>query len=415
MIIPWLVSALLAILGGVFLMAYLVALPTKMSLFLTLLVISLLVWGLVALKYIPRRKLVGAGGLLVVMFLAGYLASTWIYLARSEPGDLPEITRSLQDPGDGRTAILYYTHGEPPAYSPWPWIETFHELDADKASFVPWPFRPYFLSGVRQFYLESGGSAHNKIHQIMLHSLMQAMPETLSQGVRFYQAFLDSPPRPDEAVIQAINEGASKLIVVPVFLTDSSHTIGGQKQVESVEAEKYGVKICFAKPLWNSESLQQMFVARADDQLNGVKTAKVGNLLVGHGQPKDWDAIYPTQTEQENLFRQQVRERLIQAGYAADQIVLAWMEFKQPNVVEGVKQLLEQDVEMVMYFSASISADAIHSDIQVPKEVAHAGAPPQVKLVNMGAWGNSTYVIEAIRQRILECDPTLSGEITSAK
>jgi sirohydrochlorin ferrochelatase len=415
MIISWLVSALLAFLGGVFLLAYWVALPNRMSLYLVLLVVVLLAWGLVTWQAIPKKKLVGAAGLLVVMFLSGYLISTRVYLSRSEPGDLPEVTRSIQDPGDGHTAILYYTHGEPPAYSPWPWIETFHELDADKASFIPWPFRPYFLSRVRQFYLESGGSAHNKVHQIMLHSLIQAMPEALGQGVRFYQAFLDSPPRPDEATIQAINEGASKLIVVPVFLTDSSHTIGGREQVESVEAEKYGVDICFAKPLWDTESLQQMFVARADAHLNGVEKSKVGILLVGHGQPEDWDAIYPTQTEQENLFRQQVRERLIQAGYEADQIVLAWMEFKQPDVVEGVKELLAQDVEMILYFSASISADAIHSDIQVPKEVAHAGAPPQVKLVNMGAWGNSPYVIEAIRQRILECDPALAGDNTAAK
>jgi protoheme ferro-lyase len=410
MIIPWLVLTLLAFLGGIFLMAYLVALPTQMSLYLTLLVLSILVWGLVAWTYLPRRKLAGAAGLLVVLFIAGYLTSTWVYLSRSEPGSLPEITRSPQDPGKGHTAILYYTHGEPPAYSPWPWIETFHELDADQASFVPWPFRPYFLSGVRQFYLESGGSAHNKVHQVMLHSLIQSMPEALRQGARFYQAFLDSPPRPDEATIQAVNEGASKLIVMPVFLTDSSHTIGGREQIEAVGAEKYGVNLCFAKPLWNTESLQQMFVARANAHLNGVEKSKVGILLVGHGQPDDWDAIYPTQTEQENLFRQQVRERLIRDGYQADQIILAWMEFKRPNVVEGVKELLAQNVEMVMYFSASISADAIHSDIQVPKEVARAGAPPQVKLVNMGAWGNSTYVIEAIRQRILECDPTLAGE-----
>ncbi len=415
MIIFWLVLALLAFLGGIFLMAYLVALPTRMSLYLTLLVVTILMWGLVAWNFIPPKNFLGAGGLLVAMFLAGYLISTRVYLSRSEPGDLPEITRSQQDAGKGHTAILYYTHGEPPAYSPWPWIETFHELDADKASFIPWPFRPYFLSRVRQFYLESGGSAHNKVHQIMLHSLIQAMPEALSQGVRFYQAFLDSSPRPDEATIQAINEGASKLIVMPVFLTDSSHTIGGRAQVESIEAEKYGVEVCFARPLWDTQPLQQMFVVRANAHLNGADKSKVGILLVGHGQPDDWDAIYPTQTEQENLFRQQVRERLIQAGYEADQIILAWMEFKHPNVVEGVKQLLAQEIEMIMYFSASISADAIHSDIQVPREVAHAGAPPQVKLVNMGAWGNSPYVIEAIRQRILECDPALAGDSATAK
>jgi protoheme ferro-lyase len=412
--IPWLISAILAVLCGVFFLAYLVASPISMGTFLTLLVAALFAWGLLGWRSFYGKDWLKAVALLVVLFVAGYLVSTRVYLARSEPGELPEITRSPSDPGDGHTAILYYTHGEPPAYSPWPWIETFHELDSDQASFIPWPFRPFFLSAVRQFYLESGGSPHNIVHKIMLHSLIQSMPEALAQNVRFYQAFLDSPPRPDEATIQALNEGASKLIVMPVFLTDSSHTIGGREQVESIEAEKYGVNVCYARPLWDTESLQQMFVARADAHLDGVEKSKVGILLVGHGQPEDWDAIYPTQTEQENLFRQQVRQRLIQAGYKPENIVLAWMDFKQPGAVEGVQELSKNDIELLLYFSASISANAIHSDIQVPKEVAHARVPAQIKTVNMGPWGNSPYVIEAIRQRILECDPSLEKKTANS-
>ena len=402
--IPWLISSTLAILCGIFFLAFLVASPLHMSIYLALLVAVLFCWWLFARRSLHGKDWLKAGALFVVLFVTGYLVSTLIYLSRSEPGELPVITRLPSDPGDGHTAILYYTHGEPPAYSPWPWIETFHELDSDKASFIPWPFRPFFLSTVRQYYLEFGGSAHNAVHKIMLHSLIQAMPEALDQGVHFYQAFLDSPPRPDEATIQAINEGANKLIVMPVFLTDSSHTIGGREQVESVEVERYGVEVCYAKPLWDTEALQQMFVARADAHLDGVEKSKVGILLIGHGQPQDWDAIYPTQTEQENLFRQQVRQRLIQAGYKPENIVLVWMDFKEPDVVEGVHELLENDIELILYFSASISANAIHSEIQVPKEIAHANVPAQIKLVNMGSWGNSPYVIEAIRQRILECD-----------
>jgi protoheme ferro-lyase len=398
---------LLALVCGVALLFYLVASPLHMSIFLGLLVVGLIGWELVAWRFFRGKVLAANLALLLVLALSGYLVSTRIYLSRHEPREMPQITRAPGDPGNGRTAILYYTHGEPPNYSPWPWIETFHELDSDRASFVPWPFRPFFLSGVRQFYLESGGSAHNVVHGIMLHSLIQSMPVALEKDVRFYQAFLDSPLRPDESTIQALNDGYSKLIVMPVFLTDSSHTIGGNEQVASVEPEKYGMEVCYAKPLWDTEALQQMFVARANAHLEGTDKSKVGILLVGHGQPADWDKIYPTQTEQEILFRNQVRERLIQAGYKPENIVLAWMEFKQPNVEEGVRELLTQDVEKVLYFSASISANAIHSDIQVPKEVEHAGAGSGVKLVNMGPWGNSPYVIEAIRQRILECDPEL--------
>jgi protoheme ferro-lyase len=402
---PWILSALLALACGIFFLTYLVASPLQMSLYLALLVGALIIWGLLAWRFFRGWELAADAGLLLVLFVAGYMGATLVYLAQTEQQELSAITRAESDPGDGHTAILYFTHGEPPAYSPMPWIGTFHELDKDGVSFVPWPFRPFFLSNVRREYLAIGGSAHNKVHQIMLHSLMLSMPEELSRGTRFYQAFLDSPPRPDEMAIQAINDGASKLIVLPVFLTESSHTTAGFEMLEQLELEKYGVSVCEAKPLWDTDALQQMFVARADTHLNGVDKAKVGILLVGHGQPDDWDAVYPTQTEQENEFRAQVRERLIQAGYLPDNILLAWMEFKTPKITPAVQQLAAQGVERILVFSASISADSIHSDIQVPESVEAANLPEGIQVINMGAWGNSPLVIDAIRQRINECQP----------
>jgi hypothetical protein len=68
-----------------------------------------------------------------------------------------------------------------------------------------------------------------------------------------------------------------------------------------------------------------------------------------------------------------------------------------------VQKLATQGVERILVFSASISADSIHSDIQVPESVEAADLPDDVQVVNMGAWGNSPLVIEAIRQRIGEC------------
>ena len=65
-------------------------------------------------------------------------------LRRRRKRELPELVR--MDGGDGHTAILYFTHGEPPGYSAQPWIETIRELDHDKVPFVPWLIRPIFLT-----------------------------------------------------------------------------------------------------------------------------------------------------------------------------------------------------------------------------------------------------------------------------
>lgn len=408
-LIYWLLAALLAFSAGVFLLNYLVAKPVRMSLYLAGALILAFIWVVIAWRYFQGWQLLGNVLLGMVFVVAGYLVANGIYLAQEEHRNLPQITRQPGDPSNGHTAVLYYTHGEPPAYSAMPWIETFHELDSDGVSFIPRPFRPFFLYNLRREYLAIGGSAHNKVHQIMLHSLEETMPVAKSRGVRFYQGFLDNPPRPDEVAIQAVNEGASKLVVMPVFLTDSSHTQAGQEMLEALELEKTGVQVCYASPLWDSPSLRQMFLERAAQNLDGVDKSRVAILLVGHGQPEDWDKIYPTQTEQETLFRQAVREMLIQDGYQPENVVLAWMEFKEPNIQQAVEELFRNGIERLLVFSASISADSIHSDIQVPEAVHSVPNPNNVEIVNLGAWGDDPWVIAAIRQKILDCDPSLEA------
>jgi sirohydrochlorin ferrochelatase len=406
----WIVSGLLAFGCGVFLLAYLVVDPLRIGLVVLAGIVLVGLWVLTAVSTFKGWQVLWGSLLAIACLVGGYLAATSVYLAQEEHRDLAAITRSESDPGDGHTAVLYFTHGEPPAYSPMPWIETFHELDGDGVSFIPWPFRPVFLNNLRREYLVVGGSAHNKVHQIMLQSLVQSLPEAKEQGVRFYQAFLDNAPRPDEMAIQAINDGASKLVILPVFLTDSSHTQAGQEMIDAVGYERYGIEACYARPLWDAEALQQMFVERANENLGDVTKDQVGIVLVGHGQPNDWDAIYPTQTEQENSFRTQVRQRLTEAGYPADQISMGWMEFKEPDIQQAVSELVAKGVKRLLIFSASISADSIHSDIQVPEAVAAVDMPEDVEVINLGAWGNSPLVIEAIRQRVLECEPGLAGQ-----
>ena len=54
-------------------------------------------------------------------------------------------------------------------------------------------------------------------------------------------------------------------------------------------------------------------------------------------------------------------ERLEQDGYRSENLSLAWMEFKEPKPAEKVEEFAANGVEKVLYFSAAISADAIHS------------------------------------------------------
>ena len=102
-------------------------------------------------------------------------------------------------------------------------------------------------------------------------------------------SFLDDEPRPDAAVITALNEGASQIIACEVFVSISNHTLEGEELIKKLNCQDYGVQLVFTEPLWNSSQLQSMFLKRANESLGQTSKLKAGILLVGHGQPSEWD------------------------------------------------------------------------------------------------------------------------------
>jgi protoheme ferro-lyase len=332
--------------------------------------------------------------------LGGHVLMTRRILSREDPRPIPELTRSQDDPGLGHTAVIYFTHGEPETYDPIGWINQFNEFDEQGIPFVPLVARPYFLHRLRKGYLRIGRSDHRRTHQRMLKSLERAFRATGDETTRFYLSFLDDDPRPDAAVIQALNDGASRIIVSEVFLTISNHTAEGEELIRELGADAYGVPIEYTGPLYDSETLQGMFVHRANQHRGEIDKSKVGILLVGHGQPDEWDVEWMTETEQEIGFRQDVLKRFEADGYQKENLSLAWMEFKEPKPAPKVEAFLRNGVEKVLFFSAAISADAMHSQYDVPALVSEAKVPSGFPLINLGAWNDDPIVIQAIKEKI---------------
>ncbi len=399
--VKWLLPVGLSFALGVLLVVFLTTHPLQMSGYLaaTLLVLfSLLV--VLALGF-KGRLLLAAIPLSLVFFFAGYVVMTQVFLSREDPRPVPELTREKGDSGLGHTAVVYFTHGEPETYDPIGWINQFNEFDEQKIPFVPLVARPFFVNQLRNKYLEVGRSDHRRMHAQMLKSLEQAYRAEGDDSTRFYLSFLDDDPRPDAAVIQALNEGASRIVVSEVFLTISNHTAEGKELIEALQVEdEFDVPLEFTGPMYDSETLQSMFVQRANANKGDVDKSKVGILLVGHGQPDEWDLEWSTETAQEIGFREDVLAKLEADGYRKDNMSLAWMEFKEPKPAEKVEEFLRSGVEEVLYFSAAISADAIHSQYDIPALVNEARVPEGYPLLNLGAWNDDPVVIQAFKEKI---------------
>jgi sirohydrochlorin ferrochelatase len=354
--------------------------------------------ALLALLFRSAERLVA---IVVALGLAvgGFAVVTRVVLAREDPRPIPELTRAKGDPGLGHTAVIYFTHGEPETYDPIGWINQFNEFDEQKISFVPFLARPFFLYQLRKHYLIVGRSDHRQMHAQMVESLEGAYRAQGDATTRFYLSFLDDDPRPDAAVIQALNEGASRIVVAEVFLTISNHTAEGKHLIEELNVEDY-VPIEYTGPMYDSKTLQSMFVQRANAHLDGTDKSKVGVLLVGHGQPDEWDVEWATETEQEIGFRQDVLQLLERDGYRPENLSLAWMEFKQPKPQVKVEEFARNGAEKVLFFAAAISADAMHSQYDIPALVHEARVPEEYPLINLGAWNDDPIVIQAIKEKI---------------
>jgi hypothetical protein len=235
---------------GYFIVQSLVQIFKNLAKYTGLLTFTSLAILVILVTQFSNRDKIPALALIIISIIIGYSFANYQFLNKSNDYDLPSIQRT--DGGDGHTAILYFTHGEPPGYDPMPWVATIQELDNDNVPFIPWFFRPMFFNTLRNQYIMSGGSPHNKLHYSFIDNLRRAMPEERELGARFYLGFLDTPPYPDQIAVQAINDGASKIIILPVFVTESNHTLAGVEMIEGVEPEKNNVDVSYSGVLGDS-------------------------------------------------------------------------------------------------------------------------------------------------------------------
>ncbi len=336
----------------------------------------------------------------LLSFITGYLNKTIIFLGKKLSFETGSVTRTAGLKGD-HTAIVYFTHGEPETYDPTGWLNQFREFDSQRISFIPFFARPVFIFMLRQRYLKIGRSNHRSEHFRMLASLTDLYLREGRTDLRFYICFLDDDPRPEAAVIKALNNGASMIIVANVFLTISNHTAEGRKRIDMIGCyENYGVEVSYTDPLWDSETLMKAFSDKIHKRIGEIDKSKVAVALIGHGQPDEWDREWPTLTEQETLFRNRIIELLHQEGFRKEFLGNAWLMFKKPEPVSLMKKFIENGAEKILYFASSISADAIPSQSEIPGQVNRYDFPPGTELINMGAWNDHPLVIKAIKEKI---------------
>ena len=343
-------------------------------------------------------------------FAAGWTAAA--YLRLPEPDRTPQRVAPIAPDAPRRRAVIYFTHGEPETYQPEPWISMLHELDSTVPGFPPKPVWPVILDGIKRSFAAVGTSPHGRIHAQTMAEVRDAVGD---EDVAWYLSFLDADPRLRDAVAAAVRAGATDLALLTVFLTDSDHTAEADHLVEAMGLSPAGIRVVRTPVLWDDPRLARMVADKVLRTAGDRDRATVGVLLVGHGQPAEWDADHPTETEQEQDFRGAIRSLLVDAGFRSDLVSEAWMSFRDPKVPERVRELARRGARTVIGVPVTISADSLHSLHDTPKLVRRGARGTGLEVLEVGAWNTEPLLVALLADRAQQALAALAEQADSQR
>ncbi|MEI6796968.1 MAG: CbiX/SirB N-terminal domain-containing protein [Methanomassiliicoccales archaeon] len=75
------------------------------------------------------------------------------------------------------------------------------------------------------------------------------------------------------------------------------------------------------------------------------------------------------------------------------------MSFKHPTPMEKIDEMAQRGVKKVFFFSSAISAEGIHSQVDIPELVEKAKAAKGMEIIDLDVWNDHPLVIAAIKER----------------
>lgn len=337
--------------------------------------------------------------------LVGWTAAS--YALFREPDRTPVRVAPLPADAPERTAVVYFTHGEPETYEPEPWVNMLFELDHTVPSFPPKPVWPFIMAGIRKSFDVVTESPHGRIHAKTMAAVRSRVGRS---DVSWYLSFLDADPPLRDAVARACAEGATRIVFLTVFLTDSDHTAEADDMDEGMGLTEAGIEIRRTSVLWNDPRLARMIADKIVRAAESRDRSTVGVMLVGHGQPHEWDLVHPTETEQEQAFRVAIRDLLIADGFREDLVSDAWMSFREPRVPARVRELADRGATTVIGVPVTISADSLHSLYDTPELVRKGARGTSLEVIDIGGWNTEPLLVEILAERTIEAIASLDAD-----
>lgn len=319
--------------------------------------------------------------LLILSFTLGYNLTSYSALSRR--------TRKVKitaPPAQGDiTAVILLAPGEPPEYDV---SNASERLEfADDAADVPGALlRPFYMRDLKGKYAAIGGSPHKEYHT----QLAQKVQSRLDASYKVYSAYYSDAPHLSESVGAAIEEGASRVVILHLRVSDPPDGVMSGDLLKGLDLESFDVALSEAGPLWDTGLLPQIYVRRVLEATAQMadNTESVGLLLVGRGHPAGEGASESSQRrqEQEETLQRRMRRALLRVGFGNDCVVVCWLRHGSPTIEEGLGALADAGCKSVYWMPSTYPADGVNTLYDIPAQMEEVAQARGVKLVALGAW-----------------------------
>jgi hypothetical protein len=361
--------------------------------------------GLVGIAILGGRAgvAVAAGFLGVASGLCGFaLGGAVLAQLGAEPA-LALLPDPLPPP-TSRLGVILLSSAEPEEYRPSHVARELQQLADAGVQLPPEPMRPFiFASEKARFRFCEHLGARDSVSATArrLSGLLGAV------GATVVPAWTDDHPFADEALATLCGTGVRRVVVAELTCARDAPFTRAKGRLSAVRTKEAGVEVVDAGTLWSSQALAERVAARIIEAAGSASRRPLaGVALLGAGQAPEFDDVDPDRAEQETYFHQRVRALLVEAGFDAEHVRPAWVEWHDPGVTEVVRHLAALGCSRIVVAPASIPVETRSTLLDVREYVEHARVDAAVEVFVLPAWNDDPVVAQeladAVRRALTE-------------
>ena len=404
----WIVLVVGSIIAGVAIVGVLVATRAREPLVavagLTGFAASVWAFGRLGTEYARADVLLYALGMSLAALGGGYALCSALLDRLARTPRLPMVTIGEEA---HRTRAILLVCAESASYDPRETSRELGRLAEEGLIDLTLGVTPFMYAAQKSRYRAMGGESPARAQ---VRQLSEAV-ETALDRERFDRvdvAWCDGDDGLAECVARATAAGCRRIVVAPVAVGESAEMADAKRTVDQMRLRESDVDLAYAHPVWSSDAVLAVLVERITKAVDHA--ASTGVALIAHGQPESREQAHSSFDADESAFVNRARLLLAEHGIDEARVLVAWAEWRDPDVGATVRHLAALGCTRILVVPACFPFDDLVTRLDIPIGIRQARIDPSIAVIRLNAWTDDQRIVDAVREAIVEAEAELLSE-----